>query len=1311
MRSNKVLARVVTCSLSLLLILSSFSGMALAQTSASSRISGTVMDATGAVVPNADVVIKNNDTGAEFKLKSKEDGAFILASLPLGVYTVMTTAPGFKTTTVTGVKVVVGDTVNVEVRLETGAATESITVTGGAEILQKESTTIGATITGRQISELPFAQRNALDLVLNLPGTSTPGRPRTSSINGLPQGSLNITIDGLNVQDNLIRSGDGFFTYIRPSSDSVAEVTVSTATPGAESGGEGAVQIKFVTKSGTNQYHGNVFGETRQPGFNANYYFNNLNGLPRTPTRLDQYGFAVGGPLTPWLKDRVFFFVNYERYRLPESQLRTPIVMTPELTQGIFRYKKADGSIASVNLFQLAATKCPTGTANPNNIPCQTTIDPNIGARLADMVASFSNATFKPDPNDPNSAQISFINKGGQNRYYTVARFDFNLSSKQHVETIWNYNAFRNVADFLNTVDPVFPKPYPQIFGGQQSNRFSLSTALRSQLSPTVVNEARFGFDGGTVTFCSTGCSPGDFAPFNGFAYSTPGTYNNLYNGNTRAGSWRNTPVKQFYDTVNWSKDKHSFTLGGNYTHINAWSNAPNNVPTIAFTLNASDPATALFTTANFPGASGATLTAAGNDYAFLAGRVSSVTQSAPLEEATKAYRLGGTSTTRNRAREWGVFVQDFFKFRPNLTLNYGIRYEYAVPFEHINGVYSFADFNSLFGGSGPGNIFKPGAPNVPVPTAPFTQMTNATQAYNADKNNFAPSMGLAWTPNVKGGILGKVLGEDKTVIRASYSIAYNRESLSFLTGLVGANPGPQFSQNQTAGGNFTPGTLVLRNGITAPITPPPPVYPLTFRPTAGDTLAAFDPNIKIPYTQSWSFGIQRELDKNTVFEARYVGNHAIGIWRRYTPNEVNIFENGFLQEFKNAQNNLAIARAANPATNNYSNQGLPGQVALPIFLASFGTATSTNFSSSAIATAISQGQAGVVANTLAVNTTFQANRTSATGGLPANYFVVFPQAISGASVGTTFAIVNGGSSTYQGVQLELRRRLSSGLLVQGSYTFSKSLTNDFFALSAQTGADQPRTLRDPSQDRGISPYDTRHALKFNYIYELPFGSGHRFAYTGTGSRIVDLFMGGWETHGIVRWNSGRAILLTSGRGTVNQFEAGVVLVGMNASDLQNAVKIRKDPLDATKGTVAFLPADIIENTLKAFGINCVVPAGKTDCGPTGRYIAPPTTPGQLGARIFFRSPTFFRADLSAVKKFRIRENMNFEFRAEFLDAFNNINFLIGSPNTVAIAGSNTTSAAGNSSAFGRTGQAYQDLSTTSDPGGRLIQLVARFNF
>ena len=1291
--------RVIVTALSVLLILSSLGSMGFAQTT--SAIRGTVMDSQGAVVPGADVVVTNNEMGNDYKLKSGEDGSFALPGLRVATFTVTVNAPGFKQTIVPDVKTIVGDTVNVEVKLEPGAASESVTVTGGAEVLQKETTAIGSTITGRQISELPFTSRNALDLVLNLPGTSTPGRPRTSSVNGLPQGSLNISLDGLNVQDNLIRSGDGFFTYIRPSTDAVAEVTVSTATPGAESAGEGAVQIKFVTKGGTNQYHGNVLFEDRQPGLNANYYFNNLNGLERTPTRLDQYGFAVGGPITPWLKDRAFFFVNYERYRLPESTFRTPIVMTPEVTQGLFRYKKADGSVASVDLFALAGSKGFTSTR-----------DPIIGARLDDMVASFSNGSFKRDANDLNAGQLSFINLGGQNRYYTAARLDFNLTSKHHLEGIWNYNAFRNVMDFLNSVDPVFPKPYPQIFGGQQSNRFSFVTALRSQLSATVVNEARFGFNGGTVTFCSSGCSPADFAAFNGAALISPfqnatgtvaGVYNNFYNNFTRSGSWRNTPVKQLSDTVNWAQGKHSWTFGGNYTHITPWSNAPQNVPTVTFGVDAQDPANSLFNTTNFPGASADTLTKAAAIYGYLAGRVLSVTQVAPLEEETKAYRLGGTLTTRNRAREWGLFVSDFYKFRPNLTLNYGLRYEYALPFEHLNGVYSFTDFTALFGASGPGNLFKPGAVANAVPTAPFQLFTPGTKPYNTDGNNFAPSFGIAWTPQVKSGILGKIVGDDKMVIRGGYSISYSRESISFLSQLPGGNPGATASLGYNLAGTSAAGSELFRNGLRAVTAPPPPVYPLKFTPAQGDTLSAFDPNIKIPYTQSWSFGIQRELDKNTVVEARYVGNHAIGIWRRFGPNEVNIFENGFLNEFKAAQNNLAIARAANPASNNFNNAGLAGQVSLPIMVASFGSATSSQFSSATNANLVAQGQAGNLANILARSTTFQANRVAA--GLASNLFVVFPQAINGTSVNNTIAVANGGSSTYNGLQIEIRRRLSNGLLVQGSYAFSKAMTNDFFALSSQNGNDQPRTLRDPSQDKGISPYDTRHAFKVNYIYELPFGRGHRFAYDGPGNSVIDRLIGGWETHGIIRWNSGRPVLLTSGRFTFNQFESGVILVGMNASELQDLIKIRKDPLDSTRGTVAFLPQDVIDNTLKAFAIGCTVPVGKTDCGPTGRYIAPPTTPGELGARIFFRSPSFFRADLSAVKKFHIRESMNIELRAEFLDAFNNINFFVGDPNGV------TATHAGNSATFGRTSFAYRDLSTTSDPGGRLIQLVARFNF
>ena len=302
--------RIFVYGLMFLLLLGSLPVAGLAQVTTTSRISGTVMDAAGALVPNAEVVIRNEQTGAEYKARAGDDGSFVVPSLPIAIYTVTASAQGFKQTAVTNVKTIAGETVNVEVRLEAGAPSETVTITGGAEVLQKETTAVGATITGRQITDLPFTSRDALDLVMTLPGTATPGRPRSSSVNGLPQGSLNITIDGLNVQDNLIRSGDGFFTFVRPRIDAIEEVSVTTANPGAESAGEGAVQIKFVTKGGTNEYHGGAWWQNRQPNLNSNYYFNNLAGLDRDPIRLDQYGFKVGGPITPCLKDRAFFFFS-----------------------------------------------------------------------------------------------------------------------------------------------------------------------------------------------------------------------------------------------------------------------------------------------------------------------------------------------------------------------------------------------------------------------------------------------------------------------------------------------------------------------------------------------------------------------------------------------------------------------------------------------------------------------------------------------------------------------------------------------------------------------------------------------------------------------------------------------------------------------------------------------------------------------------------------------------------------------------------------------------------------------------------------
>ncbi len=479
-----------------MLLVLTLSVIALAQ-GTTSQIAGSVQDQNGAVISGASVTVKNAATGTEFKVNSSSSGTYTVPSLGSGVYTVTVEANGFKKVVVQDVKLDVGVPATVNVTLEVGAASESVVVQGGGEVLQTQSASISTTITGRQITETPLTSRDALDLVLLLPGTNTPGRPRTSTINGLPKGSLNITIDGVNVQDNILKSSDGFFTYVRPRLDAVDEVTVSTATPGAESAGEGAVQIKFVTRSGSNQYTGSLYEYHRNPSLNANYWFNNRDLTPKpgytTAPRdfiiLNQFGGRFGGPISiPKLfdgKDKAFFFVNYEEYRIPEQASRQRTILSDAARGGLFRYA---GNPNGVNLLTLAAANGQTST-----------IDPTVAKLLQDIEDTTKSTGGVQALTDPNLERFSFTNTGGQTRYFPTVRLDFNLTSKHKLENTWNYQLFTGLVDFLNSTDPAFPN-FPNN-GFQGSNRFSNTTALRSTLTPTIVNEARFGLTGGTVLF------------------------------------------------------------------------------------------------------------------------------------------------------------------------------------------------------------------------------------------------------------------------------------------------------------------------------------------------------------------------------------------------------------------------------------------------------------------------------------------------------------------------------------------------------------------------------------------------------------------------------------------------------------------------------------------------------------------------------------------------------------------------------------------------------------------------------------------
>lgn len=1322
-----------------------------AQTTGS--IAGTVIDQNGAVVPNATVSVLG-ESGQEFTVTTSDNGTYRIPAVANGLYTVTITSSGFKKYVVTNVKVDVGLPTTVDGVLGVGDVTQTVEVTSGGEVLQTQTATVGTTITGRQITETPTASRDALDLVTLLPGTASVGAPRRSSVNGLPKGALSISIDGVDVQDNLLRSSDGFFTYVRPRVDAIEEVTVSTSNPGSESGGDGAVQIKFVTRRGTNDYRGGLFYQHRNTALNAAYWYNNrdlkpLPGsdkAPRNKIILNQYGGRLGGPLPfphfgeggPFFnsgKDRAFFFVNYEQFRLPESQTRTRTILTPAAQSGIFSYNTSAGT-QTVNLFNLAASR--------NQL---STIDPTISTLLTRIrTATASEGTITPVTNAPNVLNYNFTPQGLQIRKFLALRFDFNLTKNNSLEFVTNRQRFVPSKDFLNGQDERFPGFASYTQG---SERNSYSTALRSTITNNVVNEARFAVSTGFSQF-SPGISPDDFAYSGGYLLDISAAgITTPYSRNSYSG--RNTPTYDLTDTVNVIAGAHNISFGGQYKLIRAESTAIGRIaPTVSFGIDSTDPAfNTIFSAANFPGATPAQLAEARNLYATLVGRVTGYTSTAYLG-ADGTYRLNAEQARLAKQNTYGLYAQDSWRIRPGLTVNYGLRWQPQTAFRVLSDNYARVEnFEQVYGVSGAGNIFKPGTLTGTVPRVVAAK--KGEKAYPDDYNNFAPSFGFVYSPDFgEKGILRTFFGgKDKSVFRGGYSVAFVREGFDLLGSILGANPGGSLSASRnltiTNPGNipsFTVGTN-LRDANNPNLTPngfsATANYPITL--TTADSTNVFSPNLKTGSVHSFSVGYQRELDKNTVVEFRYVGNRGRDLQRQYNINEFNTIENGFAAEFALAQNNLYANEAAFAAgqTNRractatvnittgacfttVNGQIVPvervptfafygantGTSPLPILLSYFNTAANyapndparyaaANFGNTTLVSNLSRNAPNIIA--FGSGTNFENNgarRANAiANGRAPNFFYVNPT----TGVNGSFLVDNSAKTWYDSGVIEVRRRLSAGLRMQANYVWSKARTNAFQSSSVVFSS---FTQRENGLElaKNVQPFDIRHQFKFDATYDLPFGRGATF-FSNSGG-VVNALLGGFTILPTIRWQSGSPV----------QF-GNVTLVGMTAKELQKEIKVRKGP-----SVVTFLPDDIILNTQKAFDINIQNANGYGTTygagGPTGRFIAPAgygncqqRFAGECGFNnLILYGPSFFKFDVAVAKKFNISEKRNIEFRATFLDALNMPNFRIGGFNTdlSAVTYGGTFGQLGN-------GSAYQDIATTNDPGGRLIDLMLRFNF
>ncbi len=1239
---------------------------AFAQGGATSTIAGTVVDTTGARVPGADVEAKNVATGTVLAAVSGPDGGFVIPAVPPGTYDITVTLVGFKTVVLKGVVASVAQTASVKATLELGALEETVQVTGASEIVQTQTTAVAATLSQSQIATLPVVGRGAFDLVGFMPGVqTTTGSLRDGTINGLPQSSVNITLDGMNIQDNYAKSWDGMFTRVSPRLDAVEEVTVSTAASGADMGSQGAAQVRFVTRSGTNQFRGSGYFYWRRGWMNSNTWFNlNRNVDPVTgkpnPTPFifqNQPGGRLGGPI---LRNRAFFFVNYERLSSPGSRTDTRTIMSPNAERGLFEYGGR-----TVDLLALAAANGQVAR-----------IDPLIAKTLAAIRASTPQGTVTTSL-DPLVQSFAWSQDTESTTKYPTVRLDYNITGRHTLSASGTYNHLVSDPDTGNSMQPIFPG-FP-VRGLQDSERYSTQVALRSTLTSSMINEFRIGATGGATLFYPN-LAADMFADYNGYAidWDVFKSISNTFPGSTPSSREGSTRVIE--NVLNWIKGRHSVSIGGSVTRGDVWQKNQRIVPTMELGMATGDPADAMFNTTNFPGASATDLTNARNLYAVLTGRVTQMFYDARVGTDGEAYNILGQSLQEGRMWQMGFFVQDGWRLRPNLTLNAGLRYEIQLPFYALNNSYSVATMEDIFGPTGLGsdlsvgstvnglgNLFRPGTLQG-SPTL-YEMLTKDTNAYNTDTNNFAPSVGAAWTVGAERGWLRRLLGTPgDSVIRGGFNIAFQRGGMSDMTETYGDNPGILISANRSqANGNLGPLPVLLTGGdLGPPDIPLERVYPMPV-PSRSSNVRVFDPDLRLPYAMSGTIGLQRALGRNMSIEARYVHTTSRDNWTlRNTSgalnyNELNIVENGFVNEFRVAQANL-LANIAAGRGSTFAYTGVPGTSPLPIYLANLNGSTDvsnpsaysgTNWTNTTLVNALFPLNPNpfAAANNIAGNLTFFNNMVRA--GLPVNFWRVNPY-VNNATV-----VTNGGDTRYNALQLILNRRYVNGLQVQANYTFGKGYQDDFYSFRV------PYQEREQTYSNGSASLGAvRHAFALNWLYDLPFGQGRRFA-SGAGG-LLNRLIGDWSVMGTVRWQSGRMIDY-----------GNVRLVGMTLDELRDMHKLRKspNPNNSFATQVWMLPDDVIENTIRAFSVSAT---GYTAGAPSGKYFAPANGPDCLetsigtfnnstspqnsyGAcgmgSIVVTGPQVFRTDITIGKRFKTVGPVQGEFQLMIFNVFNNTNF------------------------------------------------------
>jgi hypothetical protein len=1216
----------------LILVFFQCTGMGQADTA---TISGVVTDATGAIISGAAVELESVERGTVTKAESNSSGIYVFASIQPGEYRIAVRMLGFKEVNFLGLIANTQDHIEQNFQLQVGSASESITIEGQAPLVNTSDASLGRSFDTRQVEQLPIEGRNVVELLSLQPGVTFLGGidinadkdSRSGSVNGARSDQSNVTLDGVDVNDQV--KGYAFTSVLRNTQDSVQEFRIATSNANADAGRSSGAQVSLVTKSGTNSFHGSAYEYNRNASFTANNYFNKRtqleNGNPNSPPKLirNVFGASVAGPIK---KDRLFFFANYEGRRDREGVEVSRTVPTAAFRQGILAYR--------------------VGT-DPNNLTTTTLTPANIQSMdplgVGENPAVLGALQKYPLPNDPlggdglNQQGFRFIANEARKFDTYIAKLDYKITGDGRHTIFWRGNLQGDNAGG----PPQFPGQPAETSVLDNSKGFALGyTAV---LDATKVNSFRWGFT--RLGRENTGASLSPEVSIAQIDTLVPFT---------RSSSYK-VPVHNFVDDFFWSKGQHGLQFGANIRLVgdnlsglkNSFSSASMTTGYLKYQgfAGKSLPAQGIIVPFD-PGPAGFTPVADhhGSEYdngiMALVGMLSEGNAVYNYDRTGNPVSLGKPIIRDYRWHEYEFYAQDSWLIRSHLTLTYGLRWSLLQPPYEKNGEQvgpciasgtTCAPYNlgNWFAASAAQGLSGGAANATPeISFAPNGSANNKPGFWNWDHKNFAPRAAVAWSPNFRDGLLKSLFGNSKqTSIRAGYALVYDHFGAATINEYNSEGSYGMTSKSQNPAGVITAGTAPRWTGFTdlpAALLPPPAPGGFPATPSSDAFLISWgmDAGMKTPYAHTFDLSITREIGSNTALTVAYVGR--LG---RRLPVQQDIAMPLNLVDPKSGVDYFTAA--ANLAKMVRAGTSIDGIQPIPYWENMFSALAGTDF-----------GQ-GPLSATQVVYSQFQQNKYNETNAL---FALDLPDSQSGAGLNVSghsypsyrfyhdqysalYAWRTVGTSDYHALQVSLHRRFSAGLQGDFNYTFSKSMdwTSQAERLPTSGGNNYAQIINSwiPDQLRGASDYDTRNQINANWIYELPIGRRRRFL--SSANRFTDTIVGGWELTGLYRWTSGFPISVSDGDNWPTNWDIS------GFATLQSAI-----PSGAARhvsGPQALADPQAVLNSFRfAF-------------------------PGESGTRNPLRGDGYFSLDASLAKSFVISEGVNLRLRGDVFNVTNSVRF------------------------------------------------------